>query len=220
MPQVTRDRGDRAAVASQSGARGAPMSSSRVANVSALPWFPLTTATLAPSQFWSLAVAQALCGSRALHPQSGRPPTAAWAQGGIPSFHWRHFFVVLLEPIKCPINVVQRCLRGGKSKGAARPTYSPDLAAARRLGPVGRHSRERPPGGASACLLGSRRGLWLWARCCRRYQENILIPLHITLPPPPKLDRTKDTYRPHAWVADAKGHCELRAGTQTSDFDV
>lgn len=53
---------------------------------------------------------------------------------GSPCFRGREFFVVLLEPIKCPINVVQRCQGGGKSKGAARPTYSPDPAAARRWG--------------------------------------------------------------------------------------
>lgn len=57
-------------------------------------------------------------------------PTAAWAQGGIPLLPRADFLVVLLEPINCPINVAQRCLREGKAKGAARPTYSPDLAAA------------------------------------------------------------------------------------------
>lgn len=37
-----------------------------------------------PRLFGSLAGAQALRGSRALHPQSGRPTPAAWAQGGLP----------------------------------------------------------------------------------------------------------------------------------------
>lgn len=110
-----------------------------------LPWFPHTTATRRAFAVWHDPVAQAHCGGRALQRPGGhltygglcsmRNSRLSWA--GLTCFiraHERH------------VNTVQRCLRGGKSQGAAGQTYPADPAAG--LGAAG--FRESPAGGAAA----------------------------------------------------------------------
>lgn len=96
-----------------------------------------------PSRLWRHPVAEALWGSLALGLGVVASPTERWAQWGAAYCHGRKL-VVLLEPVKRLVNTVQRCLSGGKPKGAARRSWRPGLTGGRHSGKIPARRRGRP----------------------------------------------------------------------------
>ncbi|XP_036859530.1 uncharacterized protein [Manis javanica] len=113
-----------------------------------------------PSRLWRHPVAQALFGSRG-HPT----PRGLLLRLGVCSLRnsvlrRREFNSYLLAPTKRPINMVQRCLGGGKPKAAAGRLTPPHLEAGSERSPTVQRScwkrrgvrfRQRSPRVALAC---------------------------------------------------------------------